>query len=92
MQIGVGSYGNIRCDADQLAAARALDRLERVRQAVEEAIEAAREAAQAEPDDDIVELLEQLEQLLADALGDVALGRQIGAIDRALADYAENGH
>jgi hypothetical protein len=85
-----GSYREIRFDADQLAASLALDRLESVRQAVEDAAQAAREAAEAEPDGDIIELLEQLAQLLADALGDVGLGRAIRAIDRALADYAEN--
>ena len=85
-----GSYGDIRFDADQMAASLALDRLEGVRQAVEDAAQAAREAASAEPEGDIIEMLEQLAELLADALGDVAIGRQIRAIDRALADYAEN--
>jgi hypothetical protein len=86
----LGSYGGIQCEAEQVAASLAMDRLEAVRQAIEDAVEAARDAANAEPDGYIIEMLEQLAQLLADAPGDVALTRHIRAIDRALADYAEN--
>ena len=84
-------YEAIACDADQIEAARAIDRLEDVSRAVDRAATAAREAAGGEEDGAIAEALETLADILGDALSDAALVRHIRRIDAALAAYASNG-
>jgi hypothetical protein len=84
-------YESIACDADQIEAARAIDRLEEVSRAVDRAAQAAREAAQGEDDGAIGEALSTLAEILGDALSDAALVSHIRRIDAALAAYANNG-
>ncbi len=84
-------YETIACDADQIDAARALDRLEDVCRIVDQAVAAARDAAGGVDDGAIGEALETLAELLGDAVTDAALVRHIRRIDAALAAYANNG-